>query len=103
MCRIAPSRVVGWLRDWVLLVMGRMERAASARCRDKGARGRVVLSSIRGCHELPHGGPAWCAHDEPNSQVALCVGSRFAPSRVVGRVLVVMGPCGARNKRETPR
>ena len=23
--------------------------------------------------------------------------------RVVGRVLVVMGPCGARNKRETPR
>ena len=60
---------------WVLVVMGRMERVASARCRDKGARGSFsqAYGGVTNCRMAA---PRGCAHDDPNSQVALCVGSR---------------------------
>ena len=78
------SRVVGW----VLVVMGRMERVASARCRDKGA--RVSFSqATQGCHLLPQGPACWCAHDESNSQV--------------GWVLVVMGRVSLEVRADTAR
>ena len=72
MRRIARvSRTVGW----VLVVMGRMERVASARCRDKGARGSFSQA---------YGGVTNCRMAAPRGALTmsrtprwlLCVGSR---------------------------
>ena len=52
MCRIALSRVVGWVQ----VSMGRLGSVASARCRKKGARGAFSGTCDDGVgHELPHG------------------------------------------------